>query len=163
MTFETFDQSDEETWPDQKRQRKRQRQRQRTMTDLWHLRHWLQLRQLRTWIHDNLCYLTIKSDTGQHSQFLRCLHKGRGPKKNVFLMVFCQTPPLPPIRATWSSFFRTSNDVLRVWQKTSQELRMLSSVTINWQETKIVINPGSQLSVNCNQCLKCHKSLWLLL
>ena len=27
---------------------------------------------LRTWFHDNLCYLTIKSDTGQHSQFLRC-------------------------------------------------------------------------------------------
>ena len=25
-----------------------------------------------TWIHDNLCYLTIKSDTGQHLQFLRC-------------------------------------------------------------------------------------------
>ena len=40
--------------------------------DLWHLRHWLQFWQLRTWIHDNLCYLTIKSDTGQHSQFLRC-------------------------------------------------------------------------------------------
>ena len=35
--------------------------------------HWLQFRQLRTWIHDNLCYLTIRSDTGQHSQFLRCL------------------------------------------------------------------------------------------
>ena len=42
------------------------------MIDLWHLRHLLQLRQLRTWIHDNLCYLTIKSDTGQHSQFLQC-------------------------------------------------------------------------------------------
>ena len=42
-------------------------------SDLWHLRHWLQFWQLRTWIHDNLCYLTIKSDTGQHSQFLRCL------------------------------------------------------------------------------------------
>ena len=39
--------------------------------DLWK-RHWLQFLQLRTWIHDNLCYLTIKSDTGQHSQFLRC-------------------------------------------------------------------------------------------
>ena len=26
------------------------------------------------WIQDNLCYQTIKSDTGQHSQFLRCLH-----------------------------------------------------------------------------------------
>ena len=33
------------------------------------------------------------------------------------------------------------------WWKTSQELRMLSSVTINSQVTKIVINPGSQFSV----------------
>ena len=41
--------------------------------DLWHLRHWLQFWKLRTWIHDNLCDLTIKSDTGQHSQLLRCL------------------------------------------------------------------------------------------
>ena len=40
---------------------------------MWHLRHWLQYRQLRTWIHDNHCYLTIYCDTGQHSQFLRCL------------------------------------------------------------------------------------------
>ena len=31
--------------------------------DLWHLRHWLQFLQSRTWIHDNLCYLTIKSDS----------------------------------------------------------------------------------------------------
>ena len=31
--------------------------------------------------------------------------------------------------------------------KTSQELRTLSSVTINCQLTKIVINPGSQLPV----------------
>ena len=27
---------------------------------------------MRVWINDNLCYLTIKCDTGQHSQFLRC-------------------------------------------------------------------------------------------
>ena len=40
--------------------------------DLLPLRHWLQFWQLRTWIHDNLCDLTIKSDTGQHLQFLRC-------------------------------------------------------------------------------------------
>ena len=40
--------------------------------DLWHLRHWLQYWQLRTWINDNLCYLTINCNTGQHSQFLRC-------------------------------------------------------------------------------------------
>ena len=43
--------------------------------DLWNLRHWLQFWQLRTWIHDNLCYLTINCDTGQHSQFLRCFIK----------------------------------------------------------------------------------------
>ena len=36
-----------------------------------HLVHWLHYWHLRTWIHDNLCYLTIKSDSGQHSQFLR--------------------------------------------------------------------------------------------
>ena len=42
--------------------------------DLWHLWHWLQFLQLRTWIHDNHCYLTINCDTGQHSQFLRCLN-----------------------------------------------------------------------------------------
>ena len=42
--------------------------------DLWHLRHWLQFWQLRTWIHDNLCDLTINCDTGQHSQFLRCFY-----------------------------------------------------------------------------------------
>ena len=42
--------------------------------------------------------------------------------------------------------------------ETSQELRMLYSVTINCQVRKIVINPGSQLSVS-NQCRKCHKSI----
>ena len=40
--------------------------------DLWHLRHWLQYWQLRTWNHDKISYLTINCDTGQHSQFLRC-------------------------------------------------------------------------------------------
>ena len=31
---------------------------------LWHwLRHWLQFWQLRTWIHDNHCYMTINCDT----------------------------------------------------------------------------------------------------
>ena len=34
-----------------------------------------------------------------------------------------------------------------VFKKTSQELRMLSSVRINCQVTNIVMNPGSQLSV----------------
>ena len=42
----------------------------------WHMwlgnmRYELQFWHMWTWTHDN--YLTIKSDTGQHSQFLRCL------------------------------------------------------------------------------------------
>ena len=41
--------------------------------ELWHLRHWLQFWQLRTWIHHNLCDLPFRSDTGQYLQFLRCL------------------------------------------------------------------------------------------
>ena len=54
--------------------------------DLWHLRHWLQYWQLRTWIHDNLCYLTLNCDTGQHSQFLRCFD-------NSFVSVgYCSQP-----------------------------------------------------------------------
>ena len=32
------------------------------------------------------------------------------------------------------------------WNKTSQELQILSSVTLNCQVTKIVMNSGSQLS-----------------
>jgi len=33
--------------------------------DFGHVRHWLKFWQLRTWIPDNNCYLTIKSDSGQ--------------------------------------------------------------------------------------------------
>ena len=44
---------------------------------MWHLRYWLQYWQLRTCIHDNICYLSINCDTGQHSQFLRCLYENR--------------------------------------------------------------------------------------
>ena len=82
VTFETFVQSDEKTWHDQKKVDKdkykdKDKDILRTPPksnprDLWHLRHWLQFWQLRTWIYDNLCDLTINCDTGQHSQFLRC-------------------------------------------------------------------------------------------
>ena len=37
-------------------------------------------------------------------------------------------------------------DSLSVFKQTSQELRMLSSVTLNCQVTMIVMNSGSQLS-----------------
>ena len=55
------------------------------------MRHWLQFWQLRTWIHDNLCNLTINYDNEQHSQFLRCLtltsHLLKGMPSN-FLLTF---------------------------------------------------------------------------
>ena len=41
----------------------------KTFAMLWHLRHWLQYWRMRTWIYDNLCYLTINCDTGQHSHY----------------------------------------------------------------------------------------------
>ena len=57
--------------------------------DLWYLRHWLQYWQLRTWFHDNLCYLTINCDTGQHSQFLQCLrHEARSQNEYLTVVVF---------------------------------------------------------------------------
>ena len=31
-------------------------------SDLWYLRHTLQFGQFRSWMHDNLCYLTIKGE-----------------------------------------------------------------------------------------------------
>ena len=65
---------------------------QRDPRDLWDLRHWLQFWQLRTWFHDNLCYQTIKSDTGQHSQFLRCLLLTRLPLALVPLAGSLQPP-----------------------------------------------------------------------
>ena len=42
------------------------------VVDLWHVRHWLQFWQLRPWIYDNNCFLTVNCDTGQHLQFLWC-------------------------------------------------------------------------------------------
>ena len=43
-----------------------------------------------------------------------------------------------------------AEEQMKVWRlftgKTSQELRMLSSVTLDCQATKIVMNSGSQLS-----------------
>ena len=69
--WDIFDQSDEDTWHDQQRQRHSENTTTNTygieVWNCWHFRH------LRTWVHDNHCYQGIKSDTGQHSQFLQCL------------------------------------------------------------------------------------------
>ena len=63
--------------------------------DLWHLRHWLQFWQLGAWIHDNLWYLTLNCDTGQHSQFLRCF------KPSLGLLEAMLAPFKDWVRAGW--------------------------------------------------------------
>ena len=55
--------------------------------------------------------------------------------------IACQTVTKAD-KITWSQYFQKRR---RMFQ-TSQELRMLSSVTINCQITKIVMNSGYQLS-----------------
>ena len=47
---------------------------------------------------------------------------------------------------TWGQTEEPNTEPFAMDKETSQELRMLSSVTINCQVTKIVINSGSQLS-----------------
>ena len=90
VTFETFDQSDEKRWPDQKIPtyqntypltylatylcssiREHPKGAIMGICDNWDTDYNIYW-QLRTWINDNLCYLIINCDTGQHSQFLRC-------------------------------------------------------------------------------------------
>ena len=56
--------------------------------DLWNLRRW-QFSQLRTWIHNNLCYLTINCDTGQHSQWKKCEDEARIWCWNQWLIIHC--------------------------------------------------------------------------
>ena len=78
--------------------------------DVWPLRHWLQFWQLRTWIHDSLCDLTIKSDTGQHSQFLRCfLSRGWGkcPKGKLFV----ESPSEKDEMCPWCIFVTNAMDI----------------------------------------------------
>ena len=61
-TFQTFDQSDEGTFPDQKMTMTKTKAIQRQIhlkvtfkeQSLWRLRHWLHFWQLRNWIHDDL-------------------------------------------------------------------------------------------------------------
>ena len=58
----------------------------KTMTNTYEIEVWncCHFRQLRTWVHDNHCYLGIKSDTGQHSQFLRCFFQPKAQCQSVW-------------------------------------------------------------------------------
>ena len=80
--------------------------------DLWYLRHWLQYRHLRTFFHDNCCYLTINCDTGEHSH---C---------NVLNML---RPPLPPPSTEKYILLHTNDKMWRCFQ--CHRLRYLGS---NW-------------------------------
>ena len=70
--FGISNQRDEKTWPDQQKDKDKDNNNNNNDKDnlryLWPLRHCIQFGQLRIWIHDNHCDLTIKSNTGQNSQ-----------------------------------------------------------------------------------------------
>ena len=78
VTFETFGQRLEQAKPDQRAKTKTKTMKNTCEIEVWNCCHF---RQLKTWLHDNLCYLTIKSNTGQHSQFLRCFHYPQEPSE----------------------------------------------------------------------------------
>ena len=92
LTFDIYDQSDEETWPDRQKDnysdndKDKYMDHDRDMTWRVTLREInLHFSQLRTWIYDNHhCDLTIRSDTGQHSQFLLCLNAMGFPLISTF-------------------------------------------------------------------------------
>ena len=73
-------------------------------------RQWLHYWQLRTWIYDNIRYLTINCDTGQHSQFSRCLNTNSlFPQCCQYLHEMHHYPEIlvvhpPPSNILWQNF-----------------------------------------------------------
>ena len=85
---------------------------------MWQLRHWLQFLQLRTLIHDNLCYLTIKSDSGQHSQFLRCFDNfPLLVSRQIWLDTFFYSKSLSNtnLYSIWTPFLRLKGKACLLW------------------------------------------------
>ena len=109
--------------------------------DLWHLRHWLQFLQLRTWIHDNHCYLTINCDTGrQHLQFLRCFFAIRSVSSNSPILTGTESPPekLMQRMAPKTTLRIGKVNYLRLWRQKFRKGLLIeiqvrgTSVSNNW-------------------------------
>ena len=126
VTFETFDQSDDDTWSDQYFDNfdnlwnilevfiflqfwqlwifDNFDNSENNPGDLWHLRIWLQFWQLRTWIFDNICYLTIKSDSGNSCNVSFYIISGSSFFNS--LSCYCQSPTFPQSYDTSSTLVR---------------------------------------------------------
>ena len=104
----------------------------------------------------DLSFVTIVAGISKHSNHRRLKIDGSGKQKDFHLssVMYCGFQML--LNHLVIKFSIMDPVILSDFNKTSQELRMLSSVTINCQVTKIVINLNCQY---CNQCRKCHKSL----
>ena len=90
-------------------------------------------------------YFGIGSKHGRRRVFIHSFMKvTRG---HSFILCFTSfLLPWPRLGSKFAALL-DNNCPFSLLHKTSQELRMLSSVTINCQITKIVMNSGSQLSV----------------
>ena len=98
---------------------------------------------MRTWIYDNLCYLTINCGTGQHSQFLQCFHSG------FFLQNSLLCPTSEALVCTQFSFKKliiqlsSSTIFSKHGQKSCHKSILLKSVFAN--------SPALQMSLNSQQ------------
>ena len=91
-------------------------------------------RQLRTWVHDNHCYLGIKSDTGQHSQFLRC---------------FVFSPEIWWNRL-WITFLQAISQDVLVHMKV--RLKAVEKVDYVWQLSCTSSRPKPFIGLSCDLC-----------
>ena len=100
--------------------------------------HLLQFWQLKTWIHDNLCYLPIKSDTWQNSQFLWCF--------NVITTTL------------WISFERVAViEMIKIFNPTNGKSKCFEFHLKGWGSLKMI-----KISGTINGKAKCfqHTKLW---
>ena len=74
VTFENLISDEDLTWTNTKDKEKKYKDNNKNMSWLVNLWTCWHFRQLRTWIHDNHCDMTIKSGTGQNLQFFWCFH-----------------------------------------------------------------------------------------
>ena len=143
MTFETFDQSDEETWPDQKKDNDKDKDKDKDKDndkdkDILRTPPKILTKTNTFWEHLLRAILETCDiwDTDYNSDNWE-------PEFMTIFVTWQLIVTLDSIRNSCDVFIN-SYDWKMVW-KTLQESRMLSIVTLDCQVTKIVMHSGSQL------------------
>ena len=131
--------------------------------------------QLRTWIHDYLCDLTIKSDTGQHSQFLRCFSPKVsipevkiGVLKNLLMFGEKYVPQRLRLSGgqgvwwkfkqkqmfSWTILIKTTISLCNIKPKPNMRRRIFNKQkTHNWTKQKPIYTACVRIPYSMNCCL----------